>query len=254
MTQRDPKETERFLSQAQFYLDNGLYREAEDYAETRLTEQPKDIDAQTVLCQVWMKTGRIPRVKELLGEVEETITELSKFHLVMGDVCRKGGLTQEAIRFYRRFTALNPGSERAREVSWKLRTMEPAQGEPLSPAWGSGAEDHQISSDLYTLTLAELYIKQNHHDMAREVLNAILQKEPDNRKAADMIRDLDRIRKERVDQERARDRKKRLLGELTKWLQNLQRVNGAPISSPDARQKMMPDPVFDDAFDDVKSK
>ncbi len=240
MTRHDPKETERFLNQAQFYLDNGLYREAEDYAETRLADQPKDVDAQTVLCQVWMKTGRIPKVKDLLGEVEETIAELSKFHLVMGDVCRKGGLTQEAIRFYRRFTALNPGSERAREVSWKLRTMEPAQGEPLSPARGNGAEDqaddNQISSDLYTLTLAELYIKQNHHDMAREVLNAILRKEPDNRKAADMIRDLHGIRKERADQERTRDRKKRLLGELTKWLHNLPRVNEAPISSPAAKK------------------
>lgn len=240
MTQRDPKETERFLSQAQFYLDNGLYREAEDFAETRLRDLPKDVDAKTVLCQVWMKTGRIPRVKDLLGEVEETITELSKFHLVMGDVCRKGGLTQEAIRFYRRFTALNPRSERAREVSWKLRTMEPAQGEPLSPAWGGGAEDQaedaQISSDLYTLTLAELYIKQNHHDMAREVLHAILQKEPDNRKAADMIGDLDRIRKDRAEQELARGRKKRLLGELTKWLNNLPGVNGAPISSPAAKK------------------
>lgn len=240
MTQRDPKETERFLSQAQFYLDNGLYREAEDFAETRLRDLPKDVDAKTVLCQVWMKTGRIPRVKDLLGEVEETIAELSKFHLVMGDVCRKGGLTREAIRFYRRFTALNPRSERAREVSWKLRTMEPAQGEPLSPAWGGGAEDQaedaQISSDLYTLTLAELYIKQNHHDMAREVLNAILQKEPDNRKAADMIRDLDRIRKDRAAQERARGQKKRLLGELTKWLNNLPRVSGAPISSPAAKK------------------
>ena len=89
---------------------------------------------------------------------------------------------------------------------------------------------------MYTLTLAELYIKQNHHDMAREVLNAIIRKEPDNRKAADMIRDLDGIRKERADQERTRDRKKRLLGELTKWLHNLPRVNEAPISSPAAKK------------------
>ncbi len=235
MTQRDPKETERFLSQAQFYLDNALYREAEDFAESRLRDLPKDVDAQTVLCQVWMKTGRIHRVKELLGEVEDTIAALSKFHLVMGDVCRKGGLTQEAIRFYRRFTALNPGSERATEVSWKLRTMESEPGEPLSPAPGDGTEDQaegaQISSDLYTLTLAELYIRQNHHEMAREVLNAILRKEPDNRKAADLIRDLDQIRQDRADQERARERNKRLIDELTKWLHKLSMPDRAAISS-----------------------
>ncbi len=240
MAQNDPKDVERFLSQAHFYLDNGLYQEAEDFAETRLGDRPKDVDAKTVLCQVWMKTGRIHKVKELLGEVEETITELSKFHLVMGDVCRKGGLTQEAIRFYRRFTALNPRSERAREVSWKLRTMEPARGDTPLPAWSDGAdekaEDAQISSDLYTLTLAELYIKQNHPDMAREVLNAILQKEPDNRKAADMIHDLDRIRKDRADQELARGRKKRLIGELTKWLQNLSGLSGEAISSTAAKK------------------
>ena len=227
MAPHDPKETERFLSQAQFYLDNGLFREAEDYAETRLAEQPKDIDAQTVLCQVWMKTGRIHKVKERLGEVEDLIRELSKFHLVMGDVCRKGGLTQEAIRFYRRFTALNPGSERAREVSWKLRAMGPEQGDAVEEQ----ADDAQISPDLYTLTLAELYIRQNHHEMAREVLNAILRKEPDNRKAADLIRDLDQIRQDRADQERARERNKRLIDELTKWLHKLSMPDRAAISS-----------------------
>ena len=227
MAPHDPKETERFLSQAQFYLDNGLFREAEDYAETRLAEQPKDIDAQTVLCQVWMKTGRIHKVKDRLGEVEELIHELSKFHLVMGDVCRKGGLTQEAIRFYRRFTALNPGSERAREVSWKLRAMGPEQGDAAEEQ----ADDAQISPDLYTLTLAELYIRQNHHVMAREVLNAILRKEPDNRKAADLIRDLDQIRQDRADQERARERNKRLIDELTKWLHKLSMPDRAAISS-----------------------
>jgi tetratricopeptide (TPR) repeat protein len=240
MAQSDPKERERFLSQAQFYLDNGLYREAEDFAETRLGDLPKDVDAQTVLCQVWMKTGRIHKVKAVLGEVEETISELSKFHLVMGDVCRKGGLTQEAIRFYRRFTALNPRSEQARKVSWKLRRMEPAPGESPSPDRGDAvdemAEDAQISSDLYTLTLAELYIKQNHYDMAREVLDAILRKEPNNRKAADMIRELDRIRKERAERELALVRKKRVIGELTKWLQNLSRANGAAISSEIAKK------------------
>ena len=118
--------------------------------------------------------------------------------------------------------------------------MESEPGEPLSPAPGDGTEDQaegaQISSDLYTLTLAELYIRQNHQDMAREVLNAILQKEPDNRKAAAMIRDLDRIGKDRADQEFARERKKRLIGELGKWLNNLQRTNGTPISSPAARK------------------
>ena len=227
MAPHDPKETERFLSQAHFYLDNGLFREAEDYAETRLAEQPKDIDAQTVLCQVWMKTGRIHKVKERLGEVEDLIRELSKFHLVMGDVCRKGGLTQEAIRFYRRFTALNPGSERAREVSWKLRAMGPEQGDAAEEQ----ADDAQISPDLYTLTLAELYIRQNHHEMAREVLNAILRKEPDNRKAADLIRDLDQIRQDRADQERARERNKRLIDELTKWLHKLSMPDRAAISS-----------------------
>jgi len=127
MAQIDHKEKELFLAKAQAFLDNDLYQEAEELAESRLSNQPKDIDAKVILCQAWMRTGRIHKVKAMLRDVEEVITDLSRLYLVMGDMCRKGGLTQEAIRFYRRFLTLNPDSGWAKEVWEKLNTLEDVQ-------------------------------------------------------------------------------------------------------------------------------
>jgi len=58
-------------------LDNDLYQEAEELAESRLSNQPEDIDAKVILCQAWMRTGRIHKVKAMLRDVEEVITDLS---------------------------------------------------------------------------------------------------------------------------------------------------------------------------------
>jgi predicted Zn-dependent protease len=91
-------------------------------------------------------------------------------------------------------------------------------------------EEAQISSDLYTLTLAELYIRQDHYDMAREVLEAILQKEPGNQKAATMIQEIDQHLNDRIEKDMARERKKHLANELTGWLQKLTRMNGQAMS------------------------
>jgi len=152
----------------------------------------------------------------------------------MGDMCRKGGLTQEAIRFYRRFLTLNPDSGWTKEVWEKLNTLEGVQDQQ---SFQDGVEDGEgkveeahISSDLYTLTLAELYIRQDHYDMAREVLEAILQKEPGNQKAATMIREIDQHLNDRIEKDMARERKKHLANELTRWLQKLTRMNGQAMS------------------------
>ncbi len=234
MAQADQKEKELFLAKAQAFLDNDLYQEAEELAESRLSNQPKDIDAKVILCQAWMRTGRIHKVKAMLRDVEEVITDLSRLYLVMGDMCRKGGLTQEAIRFYRRFLTLNPDSGWAKEVWEKLNTLEGVQDQqPFRDGVEDGegkSEEAQISSDLYTLTLAELYIRQDHYDMAREVLEAILQKEPGNQKAVTMIRELDQLLNDRIEKDLARERKKHLANELTRWLQKLTRMNGQAMS------------------------
>ena len=234
MAQADQKEKELFLAKAQAFLDNDLYQEAEELAESRLSNQPKDIDAKVILCQAWMRTGRIHKVKAMLRDVEEVITDLSRLYLVMGDMCRKGGLTQEAIRFYRRFLTLNPDSGWAKEVWEKLNTLEGVQDQqPFQNVVEDGeekGEEAQISSDLYTLTLAELYIRQDHYDMAREVLEAILQKEPGNQKAGSMIREIDQHLNDRIEKDLARERKKHLANELTRWLQKLTRMNGQAMS------------------------
>jgi hypothetical protein len=66
--------------------------------------------------------------------------------------------------------------------------------------------------------------------MAREVLEAILQKEPGNQKAVTMIQEIDQLLNDRIEKDLARERKKHLAKELTRWLQNLTRMNGQAMS------------------------
>jgi len=67
-----------------------------------------------------------------------------------------------------------------------------------------------------TITLAELYFQQGHQDIAKDMLNRILLKDPGNEEALHKVKKME-----------AADNKKRIpaIDELNTWLKNLRRSN-----------------------------
>ena len=218
MHDNDLKEKAAFLSSAQAYLDQSLYVEALDLAEAWLKLHPMDADANIVSCHALTKMGKLEQVEELLGRVEDQILRLSKSFTVMGDICLEGGLATEAIRFYRKFIAMNPESKDAQKISLKIPALTSDSHEPSPEMEEENYEEvSRIAPDFYTVTLADLYIKQGYLQMAADVLGEILNIDSENHVAARKLDDVNTML-------RNKKRNGGVVQELTHWLKNIDRI------------------------------
>jgi len=208
-----------FLAQMEEYLGGNNLAAALDLARERLERIPGDLDARTAICRIFIEEGRIDEAREMLGEMEETLACFSRIYACLGDACLKKGMREEAERYYRKFIALNPGAQPAGEILAKLREIEE---QPPAAAPEEEEETVQIPSAFQTATLAELYIRQGHLPLAAEVLEAILAREPQQEKAAGMLREV----RELIRREEAARRNAPLIAELSRWLENIGRLRG----------------------------
>jgi len=216
MDANDREDRDAFLAQTEAYLKENDWPAVLDLAQGRLERLPGDLDARMAICRVWIQQGRMDEAREMLREMDETITNLSQIYACMGDACLKKGMMEETGRYYRKFLALNPDVSLAGDVSEKLRSIE----EQRETAAAEGEEEAQIPSAFQTATLAELYIRQGHLPMAAEVLEAILRKEPQQERAAGMLREV----REMIRREASAQRVAPVVAELSRWLENIVRL------------------------------
>ncbi|HUH64975.1 MAG TPA: tetratricopeptide repeat protein [Syntrophales bacterium] len=222
------KEREEFLSIAEAYIDKSLYKEASNITETWLRSHPFDADANIIRCHALLKMGNIDKVSAVLDDLETTVIELSRIYHRVGDLCLNAGLKKEAIKFYRKFVSLNPAEAKAKEVSEKINNLTSGMEDSLEGSLVGGdmtAEVERVGSDFCTATLAELYLKQGHLDLALDVLGEILKKEPENRKVADRLREVAATRDGGSGKHPAITAQDAVVvEELTRWLENIGRL------------------------------
>jgi tetratricopeptide (TPR) repeat protein len=197
-------EKEIFVAKAESCLDQGLQKEAQDYALSWLERFPDDAEARVILCQAWTRMGKLDKVKQLLEEVDEAIYGMSVIYAKMGDICQRSGLNQEAVTFYRKFLDLNPYSPITAEVAEKLHSLAPSSERIMR-----------------TVTIAELYIKQGHTDLAAEILEEIINKDSTNQRALAMLSE---IRGGGAAQPEKGAQREAVLKELNRWLSNIDRI------------------------------
>lgn len=208
-----------FLAQTEAYLSGNNFAAALDLAWERLARIPGDLDARMAICRIWIERGRIDEAREMLSEMEETLACFSRIYACLGDACLKKGMKEEAERYYRKFVALNPGAPPAGEILEKLKDLEEQRS---TAAMEEEEETAHIPSAFQTATLAELYIRQGHLPLAAEVLEAILAREPQQEKAAGMLREV----RELIRREDAARRNAPVVAELSRWLENIGRLRG----------------------------
>ncbi len=220
------KEREEFLSIAEAYINKNLYEEASHIAESWLKRYPIDADANIIRCHALLRMGNLEKVGELLNDLEAKVLELSRIYHRVGDLCLDAGLTKEAMKFYRKFISLNPAVSSAKEVYKKVNalaaTMDDASAESDADAYNNA---DRVAPDFYTTTLAELYIRQGHLDMALDVLGEILKREPENRMAADRLNDVMAMKHDGIREKTSllMEQNEVVIRELTKWLENIYR-------------------------------
>ena len=214
----DVNDKETFLSTAQMYLDENSYKEALDLAESWLIRHPMDADANIVCCHALMRMGKLDRVEKVLDSVADAILQLSRVYSSMGNLCLEGGLSQEAIRFYRKFISINQGSAAADAISKKLQLITSNRDEAASINQEEEYEHiSDVAPDFYTITLAELYIRQGYLQMAVDVLNEILKKDAENHLAVERLKEVKVMLK-------TNSHKEEVIQELTRWLKNIDRM------------------------------
>jgi tetratricopeptide (TPR) repeat protein len=221
------KEREAFLSLAEAHINQSMYKEALDLAESWLKNYPIDADAYIIRCHALLKLGNLERVHELLDNLENMFIQLSRIYKRVGDLCLSGGLMQEAIKFYRKFISLNPGSPQARDLSEKINSLiSDTNGSSTGVDKVIHSNIEHVPSDFYTTTLAELYITQGHADMAADVLSGILKRDPQNKLVANRLKDVSAMLNGRIRDEDplSVSHDEEVIQELTRWLKNIDRL------------------------------
>jgi tetratricopeptide (TPR) repeat protein len=221
------KEREEFLSIAEAYVDKNLYKEAVHIAESWLKCYPIDADANIIRCHALLKMGNLEKVSEILDDLEAKVLELSRIYHHVGDLCLNAGLTKEAIKFYRKFIFLNPTVASAKGIYDKVNNLAAHTDDSTA---GMDADAYNltdgVASDFCTTTLAELYIRQGHLDMAINVLGGILQREPENRFVANRLNDVMAMQQQGIIESTSlhTEQNEAVIKELTRWLENVGRL------------------------------
>ncbi|HLA27637.1 MAG TPA: hypothetical protein VJZ49_07055 [Syntrophales bacterium] len=224
MTENADKEKESFLAKAESALAQGLYQMAQDIALDWLTRFPDDADARVIACHAWTRMGKLDKVEQMLREVDGAILGMSRIYARMGDICLQSGLNREATAFYQRFITLNPDAALSGEIAEKLSSILSAREDTDSQL--SEEESFERISPmpgLQTVTMAELYVKQGHPDMASKVLEEILKKDKTNHRAAAMLGELQTTKKAQAEKPFS-SKPEAVIRELNRWLNNLDRM------------------------------
>ncbi len=218
----EPERTKRdlFLDQARVRLEQNQARLAMEMAEARLRRLPDDIDARTILCHALIRMGRPDEAREMLRRVEGTLLDFVSLYAVLGDCRLKEGFPKDSAAYYRKFLALNPPDAAAvRQVSGKLDALT-GEGDAGRQEDERPLQVGDIAPDFYTVTLADLYLRQGHPEMAVDVLARILEQNPEDAKARSRLREIQSALEPRS--ARRTDRRARTIGTLSRWLVKLE--------------------------------
>jgi len=198
-----------FYQQARNLLDEGNYTRSLHLAQERLRAAPEDVPATLVLCRSWLGLGRLEEAAAAFAAIEPMNEEIARLLKLLGDAFQGRGDHGRAVKYYQRSMALLPGVEELREVQNSLAELMEDDEEPTAgPAGGEGFQ---------TLTMAELHIRQGHYEGAREILTAILLREPEHREARRRLTEVqEQINKKNCDL--PIDKKTTVVHELSRWL------------------------------------
>jgi thioredoxin-like negative regulator of GroEL len=191
MNEKYLPERKAFLEEVEALLGKSDYLTVLSLAESRLKRTPGDMDARISICRVWIEQERLEEAGEILREMEEILASLAQIYACMGDLYLKKGMPESAHAFYRTYVSLNLDTPMAREINERLKGVSQQQATDDGVV-AEKEEAAQVPDGLQTVTLAELYARQGHLQMAEEILAAILNNGPHHPKAAEMLQEVRR--------------------------------------------------------------
>jgi len=203
-----------FRRQAHSYMGNGQYQLSLNLAKERLIANPDDIPATVIACQSCLGMGDIEEARNFLARLDAVNSELSQLFKNFGDVYRQRGDEGQARIFYKKSAALSTDDMDYAEALWPVDEGSEDDGSQDRPP--------DLGTDFQTLTMADLYIRQGHHEGAREILAAILARDPSHKEARQQLNEVQALLNEKIS-DLPIDKKTAVVHELSQWLNRLGR-------------------------------
>ena len=204
------------------FLQEGAFEEALDLATERLRIHPDDLEAVIVICQSWLGLHNLAEAENALAGLERATFRMASLYKCFGDACLKEDRRRDAVAYFQKGLALMPEAFTHRQLS---QIMSDAVGTLKESAsiHETGPEEPAMEADFYTMTMADLYVKQGHLQSAVDVLEAIQRREPDNTSVIRRLRDVKALM---ADQSPAPSGTgpSAVVSELSRWLENIDKI------------------------------
>jgi tetratricopeptide (TPR) repeat protein len=197
------------------YLEKGQYSLSLNLAKEGLIANPDDISATVIACQSYLGMGNSEAARDYLARLDPVRDELSQLFKNFGDVYMRQGNSGQARIFLEKSAALAP------RAGDQAENLGPGDDDPEED---EGLQDRplELGPDFQTLTMAELYIRQGHHEGARAILTAILARDPNHQEARKQLEAVLALLNERIS-DLPIDKKTAVVHELSRWLTKLGR-------------------------------
>jgi tetratricopeptide (TPR) repeat protein len=216
----------RFVNQVETLIGQKMFPEAMKLAEDRLSILPFDADARAFIISLGIKMDNIEENRDKIAALDTDIVRLSVIYLKAADAYREKGMNRDAILCYRKFLAINHFSGNSKEIFEKIALLQGDENYIDDTAELDELNDENSPSpEFYTMTLAELYIRQGHAKIAEEILQEIIKREPENdeaKKKLDEVKTMLTPNLSSVVNNAAKAN--RLINTLTCWLNNIDRL------------------------------
>lgn len=213
-----------FIYEAEELLRADRFSDAMALALERLNIFPSDGDAYVVLCGALIGLGRIEDAREAMLEFGEKLSELTLVYERVGDMYRKTGWFRDAADCYEKLLALHPEAQKARDIIAKMSLLE-QEDRPLHDAPVEEAFEKKIPEpEMFTVTMADLYVQQGHFPEAVKILEEILKKDPQNVEAAETLSNLKSAVLAETAPHKPASKNEKLIRTLSLWMQNIERL------------------------------
>ena len=214
---------DKFLDDADDFLARGLYQDALNLAGERLKRYPGDYEARLVICRSQLGMDNLDEAFAVIDSLGKTHLRLAGLYKAMGDAFLKRGMKHEAVLSFQKAVLLMPDTIEVREIS-RIATDALVVFQEDQPKEDEDDDDPAVSPNLYTVTMADLYVRQGHLDMAVEVLESIGQREPGNSAVFDRLQAVRAMMSGSPEPAEKEEKQAGVLGELSRWLNNLDKM------------------------------
>lgn len=202
---RDPK-GRAFAPLADAYRRAGDLDEAADLVEEGTDRLPDFVAGHLVAARVYRDRGEGDGAHRAFRRVLELDPENLEALRGAAVLAEESGRTGEALELWQRLARLDPGEEAAavhiRELKLRhFRVAEGAESDAASgeaeaaPATGEESEDHDggegEETEVYTRTMAELYVRQGLEERAVEVYRRLAEQRPDDEELRSRLEELE---------------------------------------------------------------